>query len=89
VLTSTQMDDGIHTDILDLVAKKGYDLAKIKKTLQPLPQTPVKSQYPCSILAPVAWFNSSSLQVVSDGLVEAATCPLLEQESLFSNLRRA
>ena len=32
---SPQMDDTLYQELLALIAKKGYDLSKIKKTLQP------------------------------------------------------
>ena len=32
---SPQMDQALHGDLLKLIADKGYDLTKIKKTLQP------------------------------------------------------
>jgi apolipoprotein D and lipocalin family protein len=34
---SPHMDDALYSEILDLVAEKGYDLTKIEKTLQPVP----------------------------------------------------
>jgi len=35
---SPQMDEALYGKLLSLIANKGYDLAKIRKTLQPVPE---------------------------------------------------